>query len=118
MMRVGWRSLTVAVLGVVTPWVLGWGVGALVLPERSRYVHAFLGAALTATSVGITARVFQDLGRSRSPEARIILGAIDRTTIMKSKIQIAAKKTPHVFEFGHGNWFYWIHFYLDLSSRL
>jgi Kef-type K+ transport system membrane component KefB len=75
MMRVGWRSLIVAVLGVVTPWVLGWGVGALVLPERSRYVHAFLGAALTATSVGITARVFQDLGRSRSPEARIILGA-------------------------------------------
>jgi Kef-type K+ transport system membrane component KefB len=38
-------------------------------------VHAFLGATLTATSVGITARVLQDLGRSRSPEARVILGA-------------------------------------------
>jgi Kef-type K+ transport system membrane component KefB len=39
------------------------------------YVHAFLGAMLTATSVGITARVLRDLGRSTSPEARVILGA-------------------------------------------
>jgi Kef-type K+ transport system membrane component KefB len=38
-------------------------------------VHAFIGATLCATSVGITARVFQDLGASRTPEARIILGA-------------------------------------------
>ena len=38
-------------------------------------MHIFLGATLTATSVGITARVLQDLGRSRSNEARVILGA-------------------------------------------
>jgi Kef-type K+ transport system membrane component KefB len=75
MMQVGLRSLAVAVLGVVTPWVLGWWVGSLLLPDHSVYVHAFLGAALTATSVGITARVLKDLGRSQSPEARIILGA-------------------------------------------
>jgi len=75
MMRVGLRSLVVAVLGVVTPWALGWWVGALLLPERSVYVHAFLGAALTATSIGITARVLKDLGHAHSPEARIILGA-------------------------------------------
>jgi len=75
MMQVGARSLVVAVLGVVTPWALGWWVGALLLPNHSVYVHAFLGAALTATSVGITARVLKDLGRSQSPEARIILGA-------------------------------------------
>ncbi len=75
MLRVGLPSLRVAVLGVVTPFVLGWGVGALVLPDRSAYVHAFLGATLTATSVGITARVLQDLGRSQSAEARVILGA-------------------------------------------
>ena len=75
MLQVGVRSLMVAVLGVVTPWALGWWVGALLLPEHSVYVHAFLGAALTATSVGITARVLKDLGRSQSPEARIILGA-------------------------------------------
>ena len=75
MMQVGMRSLVVAVLGVVTPWALGWWVGALLLPEQSVYVHAFLGAALTATSIGITARVLKDLGHAQSPEARIILGA-------------------------------------------
>jgi Kef-type K+ transport system membrane component KefB len=75
MMKVGVRSLLVAVLGVVTPWVLGWWVGSLLLPDHSVYVHAFLGAALTATSVGITARVLKDLGHAQSPEARIILGA-------------------------------------------
>jgi Kef-type K+ transport system membrane component KefB len=75
MMQVGLRSLVVAVLGVVAPWALGWWVGALLLPAQSAYVHAFLGAVLTATSVGITARVLKDLGRAQSQEARIILGA-------------------------------------------
>lgn len=75
MMRVGFASLAVAVLGVITPFALGWGVGALLLPEHSAYAHAFLGATLTATSVGITARVLSDLGKSRSAEARVILGA-------------------------------------------
>jgi Kef-type K+ transport system membrane component KefB len=75
MLKVGWPSLFVAVLGVAAPFVLGWSVSAWLLPDRSPYVHAFLGATLTATSVGITARVLQDLGRSRSPEARVILGA-------------------------------------------
>src|SRR5438477_2030267 len=75
MMQVGLRSLVVAALGVITPWALGWWVGALLMPEHSVYVHVFLGAALTATSVGITARVLKDLGHAQSPEARIILGA-------------------------------------------
>ncbi len=75
MLRVGLPSLLVAVLGVVVPFALGWGVGALLLPDRSVYAHAFLGAMLTATSVGITARVLRDLGHSKSPEARVILGA-------------------------------------------
>jgi Na+:H+ antiporter len=75
MMSVGTSALLVAVLGVIAPFLLGWMVGAWLLPEAGPYVHAFLGATLCATSVGITARVFQDLGRSKSPEARIILGA-------------------------------------------
>jgi Kef-type K+ transport system membrane component KefB len=75
MLKVGLPSLAVAVLGVVAPFALGWGVGALLLPDRSVYVHVFLGAMLTATSVGITARVLQDLGHSQSAEARVILGA-------------------------------------------
>ncbi|HXF95465.1 MAG TPA: cation:proton antiporter [Gemmatimonadales bacterium] len=75
MLKVGLPSLLVAVLGVVTPFALGWGAGILMLPDESEYVHAFLGATLCATSVGITARVLQDLGKSQSREARVILGA-------------------------------------------
>lgn len=75
MMQVGLSSLLVAVAGVVTPFALGWGVGAVLLPDASVYVHAFLGATLCATSVGITARVLQDLNRAQTGEARIILGA-------------------------------------------
>jgi Kef-type K+ transport system membrane component KefB len=75
MLKVGLSSLLVASLGVITPFALGWGVGAWLLPEQGPYVHAFLGATLTATSVGITARVLKDLGRSQSNEARVILGA-------------------------------------------
>jgi len=75
MLKVGVTSLLVAVLGVVAPFALGWLVGAWLLPGHSVYMHAFLGATLTATSVGITARVLKDLGRSAGPEARIILGA-------------------------------------------
>ncbi|MBI3986992.1 MAG: cation:proton antiporter [Lentisphaerae bacterium] len=75
MLKVGLSSLFVATLGVAVPFALGWGVGAWLLPEQGPYVHAFLGATLTATSVGITARVLKDLDRSRSGEARVILGA-------------------------------------------
>jgi Kef-type K+ transport system membrane component KefB len=75
MLKVGRPSLLVAVLGVAAPFALGWWTGALLLPDRSVYVHAFLGATLTATSVGITARVLKDLGHSQSREARVILGA-------------------------------------------
>ncbi len=75
MMKVGLSSLLVAILGVITPFLLGWGVGAWFLPDASIFVHIFLGATLTATSVGITARVLKDMNRIHSSEARIILGA-------------------------------------------
>jgi Kef-type K+ transport system membrane component KefB len=75
MLEVGRSALLVATLGVIAPFGLGWAVGAWLLPSQGPYVHAFLGATLTATSIGITARVLKDLGRSQSSEARIILGA-------------------------------------------
>lgn len=75
MLRVGVTSSVVAVTGVAVPFVLGFGAAHLALPEESVYVHVFAGATLTATSVGITARVLQDLGRSQTQESRIILGA-------------------------------------------
>lgn len=75
MLRVGVPSFSVAIVGVVLPFALGYLCSAYALPHESHYVHIFIGATLTATSVGITARVFKDLGRSQDDEARIVLGA-------------------------------------------
>ena len=75
MIEVGWSSLLVAILGVVAPFFLGWAVSAFFLPDEPTLVHIFIGATLCATSVGITARVFKDLGKLNTREARIILGA-------------------------------------------
>jgi len=75
MIEVGWSSLLVATLGVIAPFFLGWGVAAYFIPDEPRLVHIFIGATLCATSVGITARVFKDLGKLATREARIILGA-------------------------------------------
>lgn len=76
MMQVGVRATLVAVIGVIVPFVLGaWIVGPWLLPGLSFQAYLFLGATLTATSVGITGRVFQDLGQLQLPAARIVLGA-------------------------------------------
>jgi Kef-type K+ transport system membrane component KefB len=75
MLQVGTQSFLVATVGVLAPLALGWGASAWLLPQQSGYAHAFVGATLCATSVGITARVLQDLGRSQTREARVIVGA-------------------------------------------
>lgn len=75
MLKVGWTSLRVASLGVIAPFALGWLGSRWLLPNEPGFVHAFIGATACATSVGITARVLQDLGCAQSNVARIILGA-------------------------------------------
>jgi Kef-type K+ transport system membrane component KefB len=75
MLAVGLPATVVAVLGVVTPMALGYGAAHFVNPEESWMAHAFVGAMLAATSVGITARVLQDAHAIKRPSARIILGA-------------------------------------------
>ncbi len=75
MMKVGVSALLVAVLGVIAPLILGIGCGWLFLPHEPWQVWLFLGATLCATSVGITARVLKDLGRSQQRESQVILGA-------------------------------------------
>jgi Kef-type K+ transport system membrane component KefB len=75
MLQVGMRALMVAIVGVVVPFALGYLAGLWLAPTAPTATHLFLGATLCATSVGITARVFKDLGRLQSSEARIILGA-------------------------------------------
>src|SRR5215831_1883048 len=75
MMAVGASSFAVAVLGVIAPMVLGFFCSRWFFPGHEPLVHWFVGATLCATSVGITARVLSDLGRTGSTEGRIILGA-------------------------------------------
>lgn len=76
MRKVGVRAFLVACIGVIVPFALGtYMVGPWLLPDLSFNAYLFLGATLTATSVGITARVFQDLKKLHIPEAQIVLGA-------------------------------------------
>ncbi len=81
MFRVGPAALSVATVGVILPFVLGFAYWAYV-PHAAAAgstdlttAAIFVGATLTATSVGITARVLSDLHQMNTMEARIIIGA-------------------------------------------
>ena len=71
--RVGRSSLSVGLIGVAAPMALGY-FAAVALGESTN-TALFVGAALTATSIGITARVFGDLRALSTQEARTVLGA-------------------------------------------
>jgi len=75
MLAVGASATLVAVLGVVAPMVLGTFSSRFFFPTHNELTHWFVGATLSATSVGITARVLSDVKRTSSKEGRIILGA-------------------------------------------
>ena len=75
MKRVGKYASYVAVVGIVLPMLLGMGTMKLLHPSSELARDLFIGGILTATSVGITARVLRDLGRENTEEARVILGA-------------------------------------------
>lgn len=73
LLKAGLQAALVAVVGVVLPFVAGYA-----LMHWSGYpplVAVFVGATLTATSVGITARVLADLGRLQDAAANVVLGA-------------------------------------------
>ena len=72
-LRVGPSAAFVALIGVVLPFGLGYGVAAML--HFTPLQAIFIGATLTATSVAISARVLSDLGRLQSREGNIILGA-------------------------------------------
>jgi len=75
LISVGKSAFLVASIGVIAPMGLGYGVSLLLFPEGGWWLHLFAGATLSATSVGITARVLKDLNRTDSREAKIVLGA-------------------------------------------
>jgi len=76
MVRVGWPSLRVAVLGMVFPMAFGLIGSRLLLPAGSPWmVDLFIGACLCATSIGITAQVLEEKDAAKTREGRVILGA-------------------------------------------
>ncbi len=73
LVRVGGAATTVALVGVALPCVMGYAaVTALGLPPLAAVVAA---ASLSATSIGISARVLSDLGQLETPEGQVVLGA-------------------------------------------
>ncbi len=72
--RAGFKSLVVALTGFGLPFLLGFSVGYWIF-GLSALTSLFVGGTLTATSIGITARVLTDLKRHHAPEGQIILGA-------------------------------------------
>jgi Kef-type K+ transport system membrane component KefB len=84
LIKVGFTSMLVAIVGVIVPFALGfasilvfekYGMLGNVDPNFTILIAITVGATLTATSVGITARVLSDMNRLQSGEAKIILGA-------------------------------------------
>jgi Kef-type K+ transport system membrane component KefB len=72
-LQVGFTAGLVAVLGVAVPFLLGYWI--MDLTQHPKVESIFIGAAMVATSVGITARVLSDLGFIHTTVARVILGA-------------------------------------------
>ena len=75
MRQVGPDSLRVAVIGVLLPFALGFASSRLLIPDITLHTSLFLGAALGATSVGISVMVLQEMKMESTRVARIILGA-------------------------------------------
>jgi Kef-type K+ transport system membrane component KefB len=71
--RVGARALLVAILGVIVPFIFGYLI--MVAWSQTQIEAIFVGAAMVATSVGITARVLGQMGLLNLEVSRIILGA-------------------------------------------
>jgi len=72
--RAGPRAATVAVFSFVIPFLLGFGLSYYIF-NLSLLISLFVGGTLTATSIGVTVRILADLGRHRSNEGQIVLGA-------------------------------------------
>ena len=75
MRKVGPDSSRVAIIGVLLPFLLGWLASTLLIEDVEFHTSLFLGAALAATSVGISAMVLQEMNMEQTDLARIILGA-------------------------------------------
>lgn len=101
LIRIGGRSLNVAIAGIVLPFCCG----LVYMKLRGEVTHeaVFVAAAMVATSVGITARVLQDLQVLKNRAAQIILGAAVFDDIL-GMILLAV-----VVSISSGNGVRWVH---------
>jgi len=75
MRKLGGAAVATAVCGVAGSLAATWIVARWLLSSAAPFTQAFVAASLTATSVGITARVLRDLGQARTSTAHVILAA-------------------------------------------
>ncbi|MDT8281363.1 MAG: cation:proton antiporter [Gammaproteobacteria bacterium] len=100
LIHTGVKSSIIAVLGFVTPLVLGFAV-AFWLFKLSFLVSLFVGGTLTATSIGITVRVLTDLKLHHSREGNIVLGA----AVLDDVMGVVLLALLYEFSIGGGiNW--------------
>ena len=71
--QVGKQAFLVAIVGILVPWIVGTGFA--MLNGLVSLTAVMVGATLTATSIGITARTLSDLNQLETPESQIVLGA-------------------------------------------
>ena len=103
LVRVGGAAMAVAVVGMVLPFLGGYLL--TVAAGFSKLTAIFVGAALTATSIGITSRVLSELNALRTREGQIILGAAVADDILGLVVlavvsQIAATGTVSTWDAG------------------
>ena len=70
----GMKSVTVALFGAVVPFLGGFGISYYMF-NLPVVTSLFIGGTLTATSIGITVRVLKDLGKERTTESQVVVGA-------------------------------------------
>ncbi|MDY6893606.1 MAG: cation:proton antiporter [Chloroflexota bacterium] len=67
------KYLLIAVLGIIIPWIAGYGVA--ILWGFNMASSIFIGTALTATSIAITANVLKEMGKLETDAAKAVIGA-------------------------------------------
>lgn len=103
LLKAGLASLLVASIGVAVPFALGYYY--MIATGATTLVALFVGATLTATSVGVTMRVFSDLKKIQSEEAKVILGAAvidDVIGLIILSVLVGVVETGTVSMFGIG----------------
>jgi len=110
LIRLGRTSMNVALAGILLPFATGFAY--MKITGETTHESTFVAAAMVATSVGITARVLQDLGVLRSRAARIILGAAVFDDIL-GMVLLAV-----VVSLASGNGIRWLHLGVVLAEAV